>query len=440
MKKILMMFITVFGTVSMQAQSDQDAIRPFYDEFGPGARAMAMGGAYAPIAEDFTATYWNPAGLAQIRKMEFYGSLSRHSVNNRIGYQGTMTENTNGFTNINALGLVFPIPTYRGSLVFAIGYNRVNHFDNFNQVNGAPVIEGKSFSQTEETTIDGSLNQWSFAGAVDLTPNFSLGGTLNLFTGKNDVNVLYNELDEEDIIFDVYSRDVNFAINPEYTGYNFKIGSLLRPIPNLRLALNITMPTVLHVEENSSYSELGMDDTLAEYTFSDDSFRKYKLTSPWRFEIGASYKYQLFTLSSSMEFVDWTETRFSSNILDENDNDIDGGINRNIITRYRSTNNFHLGGEAILPALGAKVMAGYYYNFSPYKNGVEAVSSNRQYLSGGVTFLLDKQVKVDFAYQHGWWKQSTTDDLLGVDQNGNYFATNEKIKTNRFLVSLSYRF
>ena len=35
---------------------------------GVGVRAMGMGGAYVGVADDFTAVYWNPAGLAQMRK------------------------------------------------------------------------------------------------------------------------------------------------------------------------------------------------------------------------------------------------------------------------------------------------------------------------------------------------------------------------------------
>jgi hypothetical protein len=35
---------------------------------GMGAKAMAMGGAYTAVAEDASACYWNPAGLAQINK------------------------------------------------------------------------------------------------------------------------------------------------------------------------------------------------------------------------------------------------------------------------------------------------------------------------------------------------------------------------------------
>ncbi len=38
---------------------------------GLGARAVAMGGAFVGLADDYTAVYWNPAGLAQLKKKTF---------------------------------------------------------------------------------------------------------------------------------------------------------------------------------------------------------------------------------------------------------------------------------------------------------------------------------------------------------------------------------
>ena len=51
---------------SVQSQTAADAIRIINNETGFGARAMAMGGAYTAVANDFSAIYWNPAGLASI--------------------------------------------------------------------------------------------------------------------------------------------------------------------------------------------------------------------------------------------------------------------------------------------------------------------------------------------------------------------------------------
>jgi long-chain fatty acid transport protein len=38
-----------------------------YEFFGTGTRAISMGGAFIGKADDATATYWNPAGLAQLK-------------------------------------------------------------------------------------------------------------------------------------------------------------------------------------------------------------------------------------------------------------------------------------------------------------------------------------------------------------------------------------
>lgn len=435
----------------VNGQSDVDAVFPFYGEFGPGARAMALGGAYSALAEDFTATYWNPAGLAQIRKMEFYGSMSQLRVTNQIEYQGTTTENTNGFNQFNALGAVFPVPTFRGSLVFAIGYNRVNQYDDFNVVEGYPDPgNGRRFYQNHETTVVGGLGQWTFAGAVDLTENMSLGATLNILSGKNNHSIRYYAddrsedadpplfIDGESI--EMMEDEANIEYNPDYSGVSFKIGSLFRPIENLRIGLTVSTPAYVRVEENSIDAETIRLDDSTYIDLGGEAFRKYRLTSPWRFEIGAAYKYRWFTGSGSVEFVDWTQTRFESSIIDDEGRDIDNAINRSILSDYRATTIYRLGGEFVVPALGAKLMAGYMHHPSPYKASVEEVNSDRNYLSAGVSFLVDKQVKIDMAYQHGWWKRSTVDSYLGQDINGNYFETHDKMTTNRFLVSLSYRF
>jgi len=45
--------------------------------WGAGARALAMGKAFVAIADDATATYWNPAGLTQLERKEFDGLYAK---------------------------------------------------------------------------------------------------------------------------------------------------------------------------------------------------------------------------------------------------------------------------------------------------------------------------------------------------------------------------
>ena len=74
------------GTVSAQSTRFAGS----FLELGVGGRAMALGGAYTSIAEDGFAFYWNPAGVATLRRPEVSGmyaslfrSLEKHF---HIGY------------------------------------------------------------------------------------------------------------------------------------------------------------------------------------------------------------------------------------------------------------------------------------------------------------------------------------------------------------------
>lgn len=56
---------------------------------GVGARAVAMGGAFTAIADDATATYWNPAGLGQLKSHQLgamYSLMSLDRTHNFVSY------------------------------------------------------------------------------------------------------------------------------------------------------------------------------------------------------------------------------------------------------------------------------------------------------------------------------------------------------------------
>ncbi|MBI1987631.1 MAG: outer membrane protein transport protein [Nitrospinae bacterium] len=51
-----------------------------YEFFGTGLRALSMGGAFIGKADDSTATYWNPAGLAQLKGRAIEFDMEKDSV------------------------------------------------------------------------------------------------------------------------------------------------------------------------------------------------------------------------------------------------------------------------------------------------------------------------------------------------------------------------
>ena len=105
-------------------------------ELGAGSRAIAMGGAYTSISDDYLASWWNPAGLAQIGRFEVFGSLDRLTRESKIdlltnasGFSDINAEDEQNYTNVNSIGLVFPYSTAKGRLVMSIGLNRIKPFD-----------------------------------------------------------------------------------------------------------------------------------------------------------------------------------------------------------------------------------------------------------------------------------------------------------------------
>ncbi|MEN3009556.1 MAG: PorV/PorQ family protein [Candidatus Bipolaricaulaceae bacterium] len=69
--------LTFFGLIGYGALALAQ-VPPGYDaasfaRIGVGARALALGGAYVAVAEDVTAAYWNPAGLAFVETFQVEG-------------------------------------------------------------------------------------------------------------------------------------------------------------------------------------------------------------------------------------------------------------------------------------------------------------------------------------------------------------------------------
>lgn len=72
MKRVIVASLALIVVVSSVALADGiGAFSAF--KSGIGARALAMGGAFVAVADDATAVYWNPAGLAQVADTRIAG-------------------------------------------------------------------------------------------------------------------------------------------------------------------------------------------------------------------------------------------------------------------------------------------------------------------------------------------------------------------------------
>jgi len=73
LKKLLKLFLTL---VIFEYLMTSGAIAGGLALSGVGSRAISMGGAFRGLADDWSACYWNPAGLANMEMSEFNGMLT----------------------------------------------------------------------------------------------------------------------------------------------------------------------------------------------------------------------------------------------------------------------------------------------------------------------------------------------------------------------------
>ena len=438
------------------AQGNYDAIRITDNEIGFGARALGMGGAYVGVADDYSAVYWNPAGLAQMRKMEFWLGLSNLNFKNDLSYQNEPSNISTSNTKFNSIGFVFPVPTYRGSLVFGFGYQKINDFDYINNFKGIsslidPEAEdnltfafegfpgeypfyGYPVEKEEYVTDDGSLNQWNFTGAIDVSPSISVGASLIYYSGSSNYEMDYYQTDVFNN-FNVYPA--NFydyqkfnTLKTDYSAFSLNLSSLIKINKTARFGLGMELPKSFNVKENWHIeSSISFDTTnigdIEEIIYfpNEDEKSEYDVKMPFNFYSGLSLALGPALISGSAEYKDWKQVKFDTRELDY--------LNKNFKTEYRETIKYRIGTEIGIPYYNSQIRAGYIYDPTPFK-GMPS-DNNRKYLTFGFGVLIDRTFKIDFAYLRGTWKQITSDSLTPE-------GTSEDITYQKMIFNVAYRF
>lgn len=288
-------------------------------EIGVGARAQAMGGSFCSIADDATAMYWNPAGIADMGHFEASFTNIDWLADVYFGYAAVVAP-------IGALG--------------AVGVD-VSVLD----AGERPV---RTVAQPEGTgEIYGSRDlSLGFAFAMNLTDRFSIG-----FHGKYirqeiwhesangfglDLGALYKmPIDGVQLGFSVLNfgtrmkmsgRDLlrpfdpdpenfgNDAINVEFVTESFQLPLMFRFGMSYRIQMNragslLVSTDLLHPSNNTESINFG-----GEYTFNDFVFIRGGYESLFERDrengltLGGGLKVKLFdagTLRIDYAYVDW---------------------------------------------------------------------------------------------------------------------------------------
>jgi hypothetical protein len=449
------------------------------------ARALALGNAFSSLSNNFAGVLFNPAGIGLIAKSELSGGMGFNSFNNNTAFFGSTTNANQTSVDFNQFGIVYPVPTLRGSLIFAIGYNQVKNFnrimefDGFNSRNNSMIQDltgeyneqipitndlGLAYEvrnpQTNEyirdtTLINGILNQsgeidkqggigkWSFASSFEVVKGFYIGGTFNIITGSYESNSDYWEDDTKNIYGsnlelvpgDETTRDfqsfyLNDIIDWDLSGWDTQLGILYNYVNKFRFGASVKFPSYYTVKENFLVNASSTFGTGFEYSLypAIDSPIEYEIKTPFEYTVGVSGSLSIFTLAGDIKIIDYTQMEFTEGF------DYEYIIARqNEIEDFMTTTiDYHIGTEVQIPNLPIFGRVGLMYLQSPYAD--DPSEFDKKYITVGAGAILDNTFVIDAAYAYGWWED------FGDNYGVNVSRTYQDINVNNFLLNLSIRF
>ncbi len=429
MLKLTLKFIFIFailflfGQFSM-AQQEVTVGNDFY----VGARAVAIGGAFTSVADDFTALYWNPAGLSRIKNMQFYGSLSHEKQDTEITYfngrESTFTSNTRP----NSFGVVIPIPTYQGGLAFAFGMNRIQSFDSRTITRGFNDLTLEEDPELGQLYIDeiidesGGIYSWDFGVAVDIAPNISVGASLGFLSGSYDYNLDLIATDTKNLDKNIDKISYIDTTATDYIGADAKIGILARVAKAVKIGGMINIPLSLSADEYwTQDSYYTYDDGTKESDLYDGSVG-YDISYPFKFNLGVSVSpLPNALISADVSYIDWTQTKYSEPPASDVSNE-------DFINDYRDILRLGVGFEFFIPNSGLALRIGYMRDPLPYIPKGTEIESERQYITTGIGIIAEEVFNLDIAYMRRFYKLK-----IGSDKAKDY-------SSNRIFLSAGFKF
>ena len=210
----------------------------FYN-FTYGAKARAMGNAFAAVADDLTAAFWNPAGLAAQRSPEFYlsyKSLSQahdYDLQDRILLNETKLYNYNFSSQLNQIdffSVSVPAVIWQRNWTFALSYYRYIPYGLKGSAREVITYLHDRFDPQKNTvafTGSEGIDVLAFSASAALSTHFALGATLQQFFDSGS----------QHLSTEISNREYHSQFSEKLQGRNLIAGLLFSPFDFLRLGV-----------------------------------------------------------------------------------------------------------------------------------------------------------------------------------------------------------
>jgi hypothetical protein len=295
---------------------------------GFGARALGMGGAFISIADDSTASSWNPAGIAQLIKPEFSMSTSYTNYTQEYpdysytyyysSYYYTLTrssyERKNSGFNFDFLSIVFPFKLGDFNSAIQLSYQRninlsvdseykVNSSRNYYRYNSFYPYSYYNYNHQIKLSAKGGFDSFTFSLATSIPPYLYFGFCVNNWFSKQA-----NSSEQKSSVSGTYQYTYGWDSKTEYkfSGINFGFGILLK-ISNFSAGLVFKTPFTSKVEYTEKEKYHDSNGAWINRNYSGD----WKIKWPYNFGIGFSFRpIDRFTVAMDFIRANWSKARY----------------------------------------------------------------------------------------------------------------------------------
>lgn len=274
-KSFLVCGLLVAGVSVASAQSAYDALNFSHNDLALGtARYSAMAGAMGAFGGDASTLRDNPAGLGVYRSCDL-----NFTPNLYLDNDNSLGINVNNFGVVLNFGKKGNKSGYITSSL-GIGYDRLKNFSR--TTNEDVYVDGEPYDYTTYKE-DGGIGEWNFSYGLNISNRLYLGLGFGVASLDYEGTTLY----EEAVVDGHYLDD---RLDVSGTGWNFKIGAIVRATDFMRVGLAFHTPTyyngVKEYEDVIQSTDVIGDELWDSYERSYDFQTPLKLQGSLGFVIG----------------------------------------------------------------------------------------------------------------------------------------------------------
>jgi len=440
-----------------------------YELAGVGAKALAMAGAFRGIADDWSAMYWNPAGLVG-QENSVYADLkilypmvwvTPNVTSGYPGYEGYR----NGVEHSTA-EKAYPAGsfglTYRKNDDMTLGFSVFAPAALGAEWKGLFTGPPYGYHNTEPYT---ELGWFSDLKVIDIHPTIGYRVNDQLSVGLG-ISIQYGiiELRSPNTVpsgapYPFEHFYVDATLEGSGMGYGFNVGMMYKMTDAMNIGLSYRGPTTIAIEGEVKQTlylpnapGLGLADPSKAHLFNGGTIEVEpdgKADFPLPMDFGAGVAYQAtrnLTVAFDVTWTNWGDVDIVTIEVDGNSPTGEPSENSELVLKYEDTIKFSFGFDMLVNAEhDFHIVGGYYFDPSPIPDGSLRPSipdvNDKNNISVGLSHALSNGFSLE-GYYEKVFTDSRVVESIDIDNNGSIdnLAGEWKFQVDTFGITIGYNF